>query len=56
MVYPDGTTEFSLVIGKSRIAPLRTVSIPRLELQAAVLAVRMDSTVRNELEDSVQTR
>jgi hypothetical protein len=37
ITYPDGKIECSFVAGKSRNAPLRTVTIPRLELQAAVL-------------------
>lgn len=31
------------VIGKARVAPLKPVSIPRMELTAATLASRMDS-------------
>jgi hypothetical protein len=42
--------ECSFVAGKSRNAPIRTVTIPRLELQAAVLAARMDNAFRMELE------
>ena len=41
--YADGFTECAFVIGKSRNAPKKTVSIPRLELQGALLAARMDS-------------
>ena len=50
ITYPDGNVECSFVAGKSRNAPLKTVTIPRLELQAAVLAVRMDKAIRMELE------
>ena len=39
----------SLLFGKSRLAPIKTMTIPRLELSAAVVAVRMDSMLRQEL-------
>ena len=48
--YVDGFTECAFVIGKSRNAPVKSVSIPRLELQGALLAARMDSTIRKELD------
>ena len=46
ITYPDGKIECSFVAGKSGNAPIRTVTIPRLELQAAVLAARMDNAFR----------
>ena len=49
--YPlDGFTECAFVTGKSRNAPIKSVSIPRLELQGAPLAARIDSAVRRELD------
>ena len=48
--YPDGLIECAFVTGKSRNAPIKSVSIPRLELQGVLLAARMDSAVRNELD------
>ncbi|XP_028416310.1 uncharacterized protein LOC114540230 [Dendronephthya gigantea] len=48
--YPDGKIECSFVAGKARNAPVRTVTIPRLELQAAVLAARMGKSIKRELE------
>ena len=38
-----------LVGSKSRVAPLRQVTIPRLELMAALLASRLARTIYNEL-------
>ena len=45
----DGTVVCALVFGKSRAAPLRRITIPRLELQAAVLAVRIGKMVQHEM-------
>ena len=39
---------------KSRNAPVKSVSIPGLELQGALLASRIDSAVRRELEFSFE--
>ena len=48
LVNENGFVHCSFLIGKSRLAPLKTVSIPRLELTAAVLAVKLDSMLRKE--------
>ncbi|KAL2077938.1 hypothetical protein ACEWY4_025623 [Coilia grayii] len=39
----------SFIMGKSRVAPLKLVTIPRMELTAAVVAARMDGLWRKEL-------
>lgn len=41
-------------MGKSRNAPLKFMSVPRLELQAAVLATRMNSSLRAELDLDIE--
>ncbi len=38
-----------LVSGKTRVAPLRRISIPRLELQGAVMGVRLASKIQEEI-------
>ncbi|XP_064624606.1 uncharacterized protein LOC135486053 [Lineus longissimus] len=47
--YGEGGVTCSFVIGRSRCAPVKTTSIPRLELQAAVLAARISCTLKEEL-------
>ena len=47
--YPDGRIHCTFVMGKARNAPVKFVSIPRLELQAAVLATRVCKMLREEL-------
>ena len=40
----------SFIMGKSRVAPLKQISIPRMELSAGTLAVRQDKLVKQELD------
>ena len=40
----EGTKHCAFLMGKSRVAPLKVVTIPRLELTAAVVAVKVEST------------
>ena len=50
IIYNDGTISCSFVTGKSRNAPIRAPIIPRLELQSALLAVRMNRMIQRELD------
>ena len=46
--YASGRVKINLVIGKARVAPLKQLSIPRLELLGAVTAVKLAAIVRKE--------
>ncbi|XP_070855166.1 uncharacterized protein [Drosophila suzukii] len=46
--YEDDNVMVSFVCAKTKCAPMRTMSIPRLELQAAVLGTRLMNTVQEE--------
>ena len=43
-----------LLMAKSRVAPLKSITLPRLELQGAVMAVRMKETLIMELDLNFQ--
>ena len=46
----EGKTYSYIVMAKSRLAPMKTLTIPRLGLQAATLATRQDALLRRELD------
>lgn len=48
MVNELGRIHCALIMAKSRLAPLKAITIPRLELSAAVLATRLDRIIRTE--------
>ncbi|XP_038049672.1 uncharacterized protein LOC119723185 [Patiria miniata] len=50
-----GHIHTSFLMGKSRLAPMKSMTIPRLELSAAVMAVRMDSILQREMRLEVQS-
>ncbi|XP_058811014.1 uncharacterized protein LOC131675898 [Topomyia yanbarensis] len=55
--FREGTKiECALVAAKTRVAPLRFLSIPRAELQAAVLGVRLTNAVQSALSLKVRRR
>ena len=51
----DGTVECAFIMAKSRTAPLQYVSIPRLELQAATIAVRVHRLILKEIDLKIST-
>nr|XP_054757350.1 uncharacterized protein LOC129263465 [Lytechinus pictus] len=50
----DGKFETRFVASKSKVAPLKTLTIPRLELQAAVLAARLYKSITEEMRLEVE--
>ena len=49
MMNDDEEVLCSFLLSRSRVALLKTLSIPRLELMAAVLAIQVDHMLRKEL-------
>ncbi|XP_055499365.1 uncharacterized protein LOC129701946 [Leucoraja erinacea] len=49
VVSTSGEVHCTLVMGKSRVAPTKVTTIPRLELSAAVVAVRISDMLKKEL-------
>lgn len=54
LVNAEGSVHCSFVLAKTRLAPIKQVTIPRLELLAAVVAVQLEVILRRELTISVQ--
>ncbi|XP_066936508.1 uncharacterized protein [Clytia hemisphaerica] len=46
----EGTVSCHILLSKSRVAPLKRLTLPRLELQGAVIAVRMKETIVDEID------
>ncbi len=49
-VNQDGKIHCSFGISKSRLAPMKPITMPRLELSAAAVAVKLDKMMRRELD------
>ena len=50
LVDDTGRIHVTFLMGKARLAPMKPVTIPRLELAAAVVAVRMHNSIMTELQ------
>ena len=50
MLNQSDQVQCTLLIGKSRVAPLKFVSIPRIELTAATMSVKISKMLKNELD------
>ena len=49
------SADLAFVFGKCRVAPMRHLLIPRLELQAAVMAVRLKEQIVKEHEKKINS-
>ena len=49
-VNEEGKIHCAFLFGKSRVTPLKAVSVPRLELSAATMSVRHDKMLEREIE------
>ena len=49
LVNQDDQVHCSFVCGKSRVAPLKQMTTPRMELTSAVVAAKVDKQLRSEL-------
>ena len=56
VIDPNQKIYLSLVMAKTRVAPVKPMTIPRLELQATLLAARMAKTIEKELEIAIMKR
>ena len=48
-VNKDGDVHCALLMSKGKLAPIKSVTVPRLELQAAVLAAKVDALLREQM-------
>ena len=50
LVNKEGDIYYAFLFGKSRVTPLKAVTIPRLELSAPTMSVRLDRMLKREIE------
>jgi len=50
MINDEERIHCSFIMGKSRVSPLKQITIPRLELTATVISAKMSKFLKNELQ------
>lgn len=56
VVYLRQENYVAFVAAKSRVAPIKTTTIPRLELQAALMGARLGATAEREIDERIGKR
>ena len=51
-VYENEEVDVELVMGKSRVAPIKTTTIPRLELTTVTTSVKVGALLKEEMNES----
>ncbi len=51
----NGKVEVGFMFGKAKLAPRSEISVPRLELCAAVLAVEIAETIEDEIDTKLDS-
>ena len=54
MTNSKGEVHCAFVTGKSQLSPLKYMTIPRLELSAATMAVKLDQIIKKELDCKIK--
>ena len=55
LLFTGGTSTLNFLMWKSRLAPVKTVSLPRLELNAAAVGVPIAQVIKKEMSLPINT-